>query len=125
MSVKKEKEEKSCLSEIKRLPWRFSRQILGQKETIKIKRKLGFSNPNTVRMVAQKYGLEVLRRAYKKNLQMALKTITKLMPILTGKTVITADHGELLGEENLFGHFHRLRSQNPYLREIPWFEVTK
>lgn len=44
---------------------------------------------------------DIVKQAYRENLQLALSEIRDLMPSLTGKTVITADHGELLGERLL------------------------
>jgi hypothetical protein len=41
---------------------------------------------------------ELLHELYEENLQIALEQIEDLLYELKGKTVITADHGELLGE---------------------------
>ena len=40
----------------------------------------------------------VLREAYVQNLELVLSEVERLLDELRGKTVITADHGELLGE---------------------------
>jgi len=41
--------------------------------------------------------------------------------------IITADHGELLGEDGLWFHPSRLhpRIHHPKLHEIPWLEIKK
>lgn len=39
-----------------------------------------------------------VRKAYSENLDIVLEHVSDLMPELKGKTVISADHGELLGE---------------------------
>lgn len=41
---------------------------------------------------------EIVTKSYKENLKLALSEVKKLLPSLDGRTVITADHGELLGE---------------------------
>lgn len=41
---------------------------------------------------------ETVFKAYRENLELALDSISDLLPELVGKTVVTADHGELLGE---------------------------
>jgi len=41
-----------------------------------------------------------LRRAYRENLKLVLEEVARLQDELVGKTVITADHGELLGERS-------------------------
>ena len=68
-------------------------------------------------------GKEGLRQAYKANLQAVLKQVTGLTKHLSGRIVITSDHGELLGESNLFGH--STGSNNPIQTEIPWLVMEK
>jgi len=41
---------------------------------------------------------------YKDNLELVLETVDDLEKILTGKTVITSDHGNLVGEHGLYSH---------------------
>ncbi len=62
-----------------------------------------------------------LRKAYSENLNIVLGAVSKLIPLLTGKTIVTSDHGELLGEQMKF--FHPCEINHPILREVPWFEV--
>lgn len=68
--------------------------------------------------------LETARRAYRENLQLVLPDVSELLSKCKGKTVVTADHGELLGDRDFpipirrFGH-------PPYtnispLVEVPW-----
>ena len=45
--------------------------------------------------------VEIVRKAYYYNLELVLKYALKTA---NGKTVITADHGDLLGEKGVFGH---------------------
>lgn len=67
-----------------------------------------------------------LRRAYVESLDIALESVAELLADLGGKSVITADHGELLGERRtpitprLYGHSHDV--EPPELRVVPWLE---
>lgn len=70
---------------------------------------------------------ETLRAVYRENLALVLEEVEDLVPELTGKTVITADHGMLLGEREKpfpiksFGH-----PGNIYVDKmvtVPWFVI--
>jgi len=65
--------------------------------------------------------LQRLKQAYRDNLRLALKYVGELVPILSGKIVITSDHGELLGEHGFLLHPQKLRAIE--LRVVPWFEI--
>lgn len=68
---------------------------------------------------------ELLWQAYRENLDIVLDHAEELVSELTGKTVITADHGELLGERvfpipvKTYGHFDGLYVDE--LLDVPWF----
>lgn len=65
-----------------------------------------------------------LKKAYKENLNLVLDEVNKLLNYLDGKTVITSDHGELLGERSYpipfkdFGHPAGIYIKE--LTKIPW-----
>lgn len=68
--------------------------------------------------------LETAKQAYRENLELVLTHVLKLLTKLEAKTVVTADHGELLGERDSpipirrFGHpAHTALSG---LIDIPW-----
>jgi hypothetical protein len=66
-----------------------------------------------------------LRSVYVENLEIVLSHVEELVSELGGKTVVTADHGELLGEERAghrFGHPEGLFVRE--LRVVPWLTVT-
>lgn len=65
-----------------------------------------------------------LRKAYRSNLQRALKEVKQLVAEAEDDrhVVITGDHGELLGESGLQ---HHPRTNHPYLRLVPWMEVCE
>lgn len=61
---------------------------------------------------------------YKENLQMVLESVAELISDLDGKTVVTADHGELLGEQigsKRFFHYNNMYTEE--VRKVPWFTV--
>lgn len=63
--------------------------------------------------------------AYRENLELVLDETAKLLDEFTGKTVVTADHGELLGERmypipvKFYGHPTGVYVDE--LVEVPWF----
>jgi hypothetical protein len=78
--------------------------------------------------VRRLYGTEGLREAYKKNLRIVLSSVAELCAKLlqhdpSRNIIITADHGEALGENGIYSHHYR--SKNPLLLKVPWFKVTK
>lgn len=77
-----------------------------------------------------RYGLtgidpKTVRAAYRENLGIVLDTLPKLLTEVDGKTVISADHGNLMGERlwpipvRGYGHPPGLRTEQ--LIKVPWF----
>lgn len=66
-------------------------------------------------------------RAYRENLNETLPHVKRLLDELKGKTVVTSDHGNLIGERTSpipnteYGHPNAMYV--PQLLEIPWLEV--
>lgn len=71
---------------------------------------------------------ETVWRAYRDNLEYVLAPVEELVSDLGGKTVVTADHGNMIGERSfpvpirLYGHPGGLR-HDP-LVSVPWAEVV-
>ncbi|AEM59298.1 hypothetical protein HISP_18995 (plasmid) [Haloarcula hispanica N601] len=71
---------------------------------------------------------DTIRAAYQDNLQYVLKHVQRLVEELEGKTVISADHGEALGERlspfpvSWFGH--PIRVYTDELVQVPWHVVS-
>jgi len=71
--------------------------------------------------------VEETQQAYRETLEIVLNHVEDLLDQLDGKSVVTADHGQLLGEwvtpldRTQFGHPYHLYT--PSLRVVPWFEV--
>lgn len=65
-----------------------------------------------------------IKKAYKENLTIVLDFVDNLLKKLDGCSVITSDHGQLLGERILtkkrYGHPHDIHPIK--LIEVPWFE---
>lgn len=72
----------------------------------------------------------VVRKAYTENLLVTLPHVEELLSELTGTTVVTSDHGNLLGEYpkpcpvpfRLYGHPEGVYSEK--LVKVPWLVVT-
>ncbi|WP_255196458.1 hypothetical protein [Halorarius litoreus] len=60
-------------------------------------------------------------QAYRENLEIVLDAIDDALEELDGKTVITADHGNALGEWGLYGHPGERHVKS--LTEVPWLEL--
>lgn len=60
---------------------------------------------------------QVLREGYKSNLKYVLNLVEKLAQELDGRTVVTGDHGEFLGEQGFYGH--PTRSSSKVVRKVP------
>lgn len=98
-------------------------RILGPNAEWQLREIIKMTPASPMDAVRRKYGDDVLRKAYKANLELVLKEVVRLLKYLSGKIVITSDHGELLGENRCYSHGSG--STSPYLIEIPWFIVDK
>lgn len=71
---------------------------------------------------------EEVRTAYSESLDIVLETVDDFIESIDGKTVITADHGEMLGERILpftsrvWGHSEGYSTKT--LRNVPWLEIA-
>lgn len=65
-----------------------------------------------------------LRRAYEENTELVLSEVSSLLPHLPGKTVVTADHGEMLGERSfplpVRAYEHPPGTYTSELVDVPW-----
>lgn len=60
---------------------------------------------------------------YEENLERVIPSVERLIDELDAKFVVTADHGELLGEYGMWRHPHSVYL--PELIEVPWLEIEK
>jgi len=83
-----------------------------------------FTPQENLKTTAQQSNItrEDIIKGYKENLLLALNEVNRLLGNIPGKTVITADHGEFLGERvlgiPLYGHFEGYYRKE--LVEVPW-----
>lgn len=72
--------------------------------------------------------IERTKKAYSETLDIVLAWVADLLNTLSGKSVVSADHGELLGERIIpfgkpkFGHSHEY-IRNKTLYQVPWLEI--
>jgi hypothetical protein len=65
--------------------------------------------------------------AYRENLELVLDSVYRFLDTVEGRTVISADHGDLFGERESpipvrgYGHPDGLR--HPLLNEVPWYVI--
>lgn len=65
-----------------------------------------------------------LRNAYRRTAEVALRGVQDLVPDLDGEIVVTADHGECLGDCSGPQIFHaRAHDNHSHLCTVPWFRV--
>ncbi len=112
-------------SPLKKIPAKLRQainKILGRRLVQNLTRWSGLRPEGITESVAEKYDNNTLRLAYLANLKRVLSRLPNLLSQREDDNiVITSDHGQLLGEGGLYGHFHR--STHHILREVPWLEV--
>lgn len=68
--------------------------------------------------------IHLIRRAYLETLKLVLEEVRELLEYFEGRTVVSADHGELLGEWLIPGIFRKYDHPEGYhvdeLLEVPW-----
>ena len=69
---------------------------------------------------------EDLRRAYRSNLERVLRAVRELVVRVDPSVpvVVTADHGEMLGDVPFYGFAHP-DTMHPAVRDVPWFRVDE
>jgi len=93
----------------------------------KVNIRLGSKNPFKVYLESPMsyYSDKEIKFGYQYNLEVVMDWVEKLLYELKGRIVVTADHGELLGERILgmkfYGHSHLVRHET--LIKVPWMVV--
>jgi len=128
---------------------RLMLKYLGERGVSKFREMVGLPEGPTWD-VMHRHGVERVREYYKDNLRYVLSSLSNLVSEIDGKIVVTADHGEYLGENpnkkdivqvrqemndvklgseltwlngEFVCHGHPKFSDSPILREVPWLEV--
>lgn len=97
------------------------RKVLGGELTRRIMRGFGMESINPMHEILNRQGEKKLKKAYRENLGRVLESISELADEIEGKMVVTADHGEYLGEDGFYGHSYL--PDHPVLQEVPWLEI--
>ncbi len=68
--------------------------------------------------------LKPVWKAYIKNLEIVMTEVNRLIEKLSGKIIITSDHGNQMGKFFQFGHFsYGIRTEE--LCKVPWYTINK
>ena len=105
--------------------WRLH-DLFGEATTKTICDWLGI--PYTVsgcKITANKLGVDGLKQAYADDLHLLLEHVRDLIAHFEGTIVVTADHGELLGENGHFSHYAYEETRHEKLTTVPWLEITR
>ena len=67
---------------------------------------------------------ETYRQAYLETFEIVAESVSRLLPDLVGRIIVTSDHGEMLGERAspipIRYYSHRMGVHTPELVEVPW-----
>lgn len=66
---------------------------------------------------------EKIQEAYKSNLKYVLESVEDLVNTISGQIIVTADHGEMLGEKGVYAHAEGLYFKE--LVKVPWLKISK
>lgn len=97
--------------------------ILGNHPEWFLRKWLNLPPRSCMEYVLHEFNTDVIKKGYEGNLKLVLEQVQSLLKFLKGRIVITADHGELLGEGRCYAH--PPNSKNPILLEVPWLVIEK
>jgi len=101
------------------------RIIISDEKIWKIKKNLGVNASTRMEKDWRKVGSEGIKKFYDENLLVVMRHAKELISHLPpGKVIISADHGEFLGEEERWGH-NRNYPPAKELVHVPWLEVER
>lgn len=97
--------------------------LLGNHPEWHLRKWLKLPPRSPMEFVLREYNQKVLKSAYKANLRFALVQVAELLKYLSGRIIVSSDHGDLLGEGKCYAH--PSNSDNPILFEVPWLVIDK
>lgn len=97
------------------------RRNLGPMNFLKLTELTGLPPVDHLQQVLREDGEDKLQHLYRENLVEVIEEVKKLVKKLDGKTVITADHGEYLGDSQYYGH--SFVPEGPKVNKVPWLEL--
>ena len=89
----------------------------------KISNFLGIPPASQPDLIGYREGIKGIRNAYKENLEVVLESVAELIKNISGTIIITADHGDYLGENGKYGH--GMDRRGPPSVEVPWLMIEK
>ena len=102
---------------------KIANKFLSQETIWKIGKSLGRTPTWDLGKLWFKYGQEGIEKGYREDLKLVLNHVKKLIKLYPKKKIIiTADHGERLGEKGNYGHGGK---RDKAVIEIPWLEFNK
>lgn len=117
------KKKKMLKTKVRSFFAEFIKDRLGDKALWKIMKWLKIRPKSSWTMIGIAEGIEGIKRAYEENLDFVMKDVSELTKKLKGKIVITADHGEYLGESGKFGHGKKPPHSQEVI-EVPWLVIN-
>jgi len=114
--------DKGPISTLKKYILRAMITNMSSKGTWRLKNKLFGQARDQPQKIFNLRGWEGIRDAYTKNLNIVLGYVKEVVEHTEGNILITADHGELLGEDGMYEHnsYYPRRKENT---EVPWLVI--
>jgi len=97
--------------------------LIGRKGMWRLRKLLHKEPLSVIEWLWQEGSVEHIYYYYEDNLRQVLSSVAELIKELSGKIIVTTDHGEAFGEQGIWGHPQKLRT--PVLIEVPWFIINK
>jgi hypothetical protein len=95
-------------------------EVISDEIIWEIRRKFNFLPETNMGAIWNKYGRQGIVDAYEFNLELVLKEVKRILQTFKDKKiVITADHGERLGERKRYSHGGM---RDRWVTRVPWFE---
>ena len=126
VSMEKTKAAKTHLSlidnrQLSILKWYLRKRIFGDEIVWKIRKMLG-KPPDSCETVAfYEGGRNAIKKVYMNEIKLVLEHVKMLIDSINGKWLITADHGERLGERH--GWYGHIGPRDKWVTEVPFFYI--
>ena len=104
-------------------PIAYKTRLLGNNPVMKLREFLRMGPASPLDAARRMYGDSGLRKAYRANLELVLEHVSTLIRYMSGRIIVTSDHGEMLGEDGRYSHLGS--STHPCLTEIPWLIIDR
>lgn len=112
------------LSGIKRwIRSKLENHLEGKEIVMKVGMLLDLEADTILNEVRENGAEKILKKYYRDNLRIALKYVSRLIDDLSGKIIVTSDHGEAFGEQGIWEH--HAETKISVLTEVPWVEIEK